>query len=171
LTIDQENPKGEFFKLGQKSLFQRAILEFLHSLENFDLADAIVGLLPLGLMNVPGSIDNKVSTALSHELDSLEIILLNELSKVSADDLSVHIKLIFRDIWDLEHKRGGHVDTVKKVEINLQVRWDLSLFLLHLFVLGLFLLSVEATALSKRLFDLGALANLHESLICFDEVA
>jgi len=92
-------------------------------------------------VNASGGINDEVSAALSHKLNSFKVVLLDELSEVLADDFFVDVILVLRNVWDFKHEGCGHVNAIKDVKIDLQVRWNLSLLFFDFLIEGLFLLS------------------------------
>jgi len=102
---------------------------------------------------------------LGHELDSLGIVLVNQLSEVSTDNILLDSEFVLTDIWNLKKHGSGHEDAIKYFKIDLKVWWDESLLLLELLLKGLLLvLGVGVNSLGERLLQLWTLANWFEDL-------
>ena len=70
-------------------------------------------------MNASGGINDEVSAALSHKLDTLKVVLLDELSEVLADDFSVDVILVLRNVWNFKHEGCGHVNAIEDIQVDL----------------------------------------------------
>ena len=89
--------------------------------------------------------DDEISVGLGYELDALLVVLLDQLSKVPADDILMHSELVLADVCNFEHHGGGHIHTVELLKVDLQMGWDVPLLLFGLFLKSLLLLSLVST--------------------------
>lgn len=106
-------------------------------------------------MKVPSSEDNIVSAVLWNKLNTFHVILLNEFPKVSIYHLLSDSCFVLGQVWNFKEHTGGHVNAVKHLQVNMKVRWYVSLFLLDFFLKSLLLLSGEvASALGERFLQL-----------------
>mmetsp|Transcript_30561 Transcript_30561/g.46858 ORF Transcript_30561/g.46858 Transcript_30561/m.46858 type:complete len:536 (-) Transcript_30561:788-2395(-) len=113
-----------------------------------------------------------VAAVLGHELDALEVVLLDELAEVSVDDLLVDGEAVLAEVGDLLHHGGDHVHAVEDLQVDVKVRGHVTLLLLDLVLEGLLeLLGVVADALSQALLQLGRLAHVHEQGVALVEQA
>lgn len=85
-SVNQINLESCLFESLKKG-FSKLSVEISHSFEDFDLTDVFECFSPLTLVKLTGSKNDVVSAILCNKLNSFHVILLNELSKVSADDL------------------------------------------------------------------------------------
>lgn len=129
-------------------------------------------LLPVGLVQIARGKHDVVATILRKGLDAASIILIDELAEVLVDDVLLDGKFVLREVGHLLQHARGEVGTVKELEVDVKMRWDVPLFLLHLLLSGLFSLPRVATdALRKTLLQLRALRDLVQELVALVEVA
>ena len=166
LTVDEEDLERNLFDLLEEGSLESSGLELSHVVEDFDLANVLVALLPFALMEISGSEDDEVTAGLWDELDTLLVVLFDELPEVSIDDLLLNGEAVLANVGDLEEHGGGHVDALNHVEVDVQMWWDLSLLLFDVFLNGLFLvLLVGADALSQALLPLWAVADVNQDRV------
>jgi len=101
-----------------ESGLETSILELLHLLKDFDFADELEALLPVGSVEFTCSKDNVVSAVLWQELDTLLIILINQFSEVLADHTLLDVESVHTDIWNFQEHRGCHIDGVEGLQVN-----------------------------------------------------
>lgn len=101
-AVDQEDLESCFFESEEESFSERAILEIFHSSEDFDLTDVVEGFSPLTLVELAGCEDDVVTAVLGNKLHAFHVVLLNQLSEVSANDGLADIESVLADVWNLE---------------------------------------------------------------------
>lgn len=127
-------------------------------------------LLPLALVEVSGGENDVVTAVLGHELNTLHVVLLNQLSEVTVYHLLSNGGLILRKIWNLQEHTRGHVNAIEHLKVNVKMWWNESLLLLNFLLQGLLLLSVEvAGALSQALLKFWGLADVNKDEVAFIE--
>jgi hypothetical protein len=130
-----------------------------------------VCLLPVGLVQIARGKHDVVATILRKGLNAASIILIDELAEVLVDDMLLDGKFVLREVGHLLQHARSEVGTVKELEVDVKMRWDVPLFLLHLLLSGLFSLSrVTTDALRKTLLQLRALCDLVQELVALVEV-
>lgn len=144
LGLDHEDLKRALLHLVQKSGLERSLLILVELGENFHLADIVECLLPLALVQVPSSKYDEVSAVSWHELDSFHVVLLDKFSEITIDNFLANSCLVLGEVWNFKEHRCGHVNTVKHLQVAMEVRWNVSLLLLNLLLEGLFLLPSKA---------------------------
>jgi hypothetical protein len=94
----------------------------------------IKGLFPVRFVQLFGCVDNVVTIVFGGQLESLSIILLNEFLKALADYSLINQELILSDVRNFKEHSCNHVDTFKKLKIDVHVIGHLAfdLFLLEL---------------------------------------
>ena len=102
LTVDKENLKSYLLDLLEKGGLKSSRLELSHFVEDFDAANVFVAFLPFALVEVSGSEDDEVTAGLWHKLDTLLVVLLNELPEVSVDHLLLDDEAVLADVWNLK---------------------------------------------------------------------
>lgn len=101
-------------------------------------------------------------------MNSFQIVLLDKLPEVSVDHIFMDGEPILTQVWNLEEHGSSHVNTVQKFKIDVKVVWNVSLFLLDLFLKSLFLLSgVVADSLSQTFFQFWTLADVNKNGVAF----
>lgn len=138
-----------FLESLKKSFSKCSWFEVFHSFEDFDLTNVVKSFPPLTLVKLTGSKNNMVSAILRNKLHSLHVILLNEFSEVSADNLLWDIEFVDADVWNLKKKRCCHVHAVNYFKVDLKMWRNESLLLFSFFFKSLLLvLSIIACSLS-----------------------
>lgn len=165
MRLDEEDLECDLLELEEEGILEGARLELWHFVENLDLADIFVSIFPVALVEGSSSEDDVVTTVLGHKLNTLGIILIDELTEVATDHILVNGKLVLTDVWNFKQHGGGHEDAVEDFEVNLKMRGDEALLLFELFLKGLLLVpAVGAQALGETLLELGALADVDKDL-------
>lgn len=135
LVLNDVDLQADLFDPLLESILELLVLELVHLLEDFDLADMAEGFLPVRLVELASREHNVVSTVLRQELDAFLIVLVDQLSEVLADHILLDRELVRADVGDLQEHGGGHVDTVKCFQVDVQV-WRHVPFPLLLLVFG-----------------------------------
>mmetsp|Transcript_6471 Transcript_6471/g.10980 ORF Transcript_6471/g.10980 Transcript_6471/m.10980 type:complete len:313 (+) Transcript_6471:297-1235(+) len=162
---EEDEERGLLDLLGQQGL-QGPILELGHPLEDLDLADAVQALAPSALVEVSGGEDDEVTAVLGQELDSFEVVLLDQLPEVLVEDLLLDAELVEGEVGDLLQHGGDKVDAVEGLDADVEVGRHESLLLLNLLLESLVLLAqVVADTLGQAFLEVGALADGDEHVV------
>lgn len=81
---------------------KRSILEVWDTADDLDLTNIVECLSPFALVKVSGSEDDVVSAVLWSELDTLLVVLFNQLYEVSPFDILLDLDLVFTEVLNLK---------------------------------------------------------------------
>jgi hypothetical protein len=100
LTLNDVDVHGSFLESSLQASSQCSLLEVSKVADDFDLADVLECFSPFALVKVSCCEHNIISAVLRCKLNSLLIILLNELSKVAANNIFLNLNFVFRQVWN-----------------------------------------------------------------------